>query len=150
MQANKKLQTHIYVTVTNTCIFKKLLRFIFKLYINTVCVFIFRKLSLKPSQRSYIFHIVHDSNVLSSAGLSWRSPPVVSTMTVSRLMLLEPWRLPSHLRLVSTLTLLLSLCFDLDEVQRFSLLTSFCFAIHVSVAHLQALDEHTDGLLWAL
>lgn len=36
-----------------------------------------------------------------SAGLSWRSPPAVSTMTVSRLMLLVQWKLQSHLRSVS-------------------------------------------------
>lgn len=58
---------------------------------------------LKPALRYLIVVIC------SSAGRSWRSPPAVSTMTVSRPMLLVQWRLQSHLRSASLHTAFLML-----------------------------------------
>lgn len=81
------------------------------------------------------------TSLLSLAGLTWRSPQAVATMTVCRLTLPELWKPQSHLRWALFLS---------GTCGSVSIPSNWMYLFMLVLAHLQALDEHSGLLLRAL
>lgn len=79
--------------------------------------------------------------LLSLAGLTWRSPQAVATMTVCRPTLPELWKPQSHLRWALFLS---------GTCGSVSITSNWMYLFMLVPAHLQALDEHSGQLLRAL